>query len=197
MEVATGRALLDAIADLARLRTAVFRDFPYLYQGSAAYEEAYLHTYAGAPGAFLALARDGDQVVGASSALPLSAEAPELQRPFLESAPDGHPEFDLGDVLYLGESVLLPAYRGQGLGHRFFDLREAHAEALGLHVKTFCAVQRPPDHPLRPQPERTLSAFWQARGYAERPDLFTEVRWQDVDQTGETPKTMRFWVRKD
>ena len=80
---------------------------------------------------------------------------------------------------------------------RFFDLREAHAESLGLHVKTFCAVQRPPDHPLRPQPERTLSAFWRARGYVERPDLHTEMRWQDVGQTEESAKTIRFWVKKD
>ncbi len=196
VEVATGDDLRAAIPDLARLRIRVFREFPYLYVGDAAYEEQYLQTYAEAPGAFLALARDGEEVVGVSSALPLIYETAEVQRPFLNTALNTA-EFDPGDILYLGESVLLPQYRGQGLGHRFFDLREDHAGALGLRVKTFCAVQRPADHPLRPQPYRTLNAFWQARGYTERPDLQTEMSWRDVNEAHATPKPMHFWVKKD
>lgn len=191
LSTATGDELRAAIPDLARLRREVFRAFPYLYEGDQAYEEEYLRTYAEAPGALVALARDGEKVVGASTAIPLTQETAEVQRPFLHN-----PEFDVQDILYLGESVLLPEYRGQGLGHKFFDVREAHAEQLGLAVTTFCAVQRPEDHPLRPQPYRTLNAFWQARGYTERPDLTTEMSWQDVGESHETAKPMRFWVRK-
>ena len=188
---ATGAELRAALPDLARLRMTVFRDFPYLYEGSAEYEQHYLETYLQAPGAFVALARDGDRVVGASTALPLVHETPEVRRPF-----EGSPEFDPADVLYLGESVLLPDYRGRGLGHAFFDQREAHARTLGLPVTAFCAVQRPPSHPARPGGYRPLDAFWQARGYTERPDLQTEMSWQDLGDTQETPKPMRFWVRQ-
>ncbi|SEI91961.1 hypothetical protein SAMN04488058_102220 [Deinococcus reticulitermitis] len=190
----TGPELLAAIPDLARLRMGVFRAFPYLYEGSAGYEEAYLRTYAEAPGALVALARDGERVVGASTALPLVQETPDIQRPFL--AAEQRREFDVARILYLGESVLLPEYRGQGLGHLFFDVREAHARALGLTVCTFCAVQRPADHPATPPGYRALGAFWHARGYQERPDLQTELSWQDVGEAGESPKPMRFWVRR-
>jgi hypothetical protein len=41
----TGEALAAALPDVARLRIAVFRAYPYLYDGDAAYEEAYLQTY--------------------------------------------------------------------------------------------------------------------------------------------------------
>lgn len=181
-----------AIPELARLRMAVFRDFPYLYEGSADYEERYLRTYAQAPGMFVALARDGQQVVGASTALPMTQETAEVQRPFLNSD-----EFDVQNILYLGESVLLPAYRGRGIGHRFFDLREEHARRLGLSVTTFCAVQRPAHHPARPTDDRPLNAFWQSRGYTERPDLTTEMFWQDVGDRSETPHGMRFWIRRE
>lgn len=187
---ATGDELRAALPDLARLRMEVFRDFPYLYEGSAEYEERYLGTYLRAPGALVVLARDGERVVGASTALPLIFETPEVQAPFLTS------EFDLGGVLYLGESVLLPAYRGQGLGHRFFDEREAHAERLGLAVTTFCAVQRSPLPPTLPLGFRSLHSFWRSRGYVERPDLQTTMRWADVGEAEETPKVMRFWVRR-
>ena len=64
---ATGDEVRVAIPDLARLRQAVFRAFPYLYEGSAEYEERYLRTYLGSPGAVVVLARDGERVVGAIS----------------------------------------------------------------------------------------------------------------------------------
>ncbi|MPY66692.1 GNAT family N-acetyltransferase [Deinococcus sp. SDU3-2] len=187
---ASGEELRSALPDLARLRTEVFRDFPYLYDGHPEYEERYLQTYLEAPGALVVLVRDGNEVVGASTALPLVAETAEIQRPFLGS------EFDPGEVLYLGESVLRSEYRGRGLGHRFFDEREAHARRLGLPVTAFCAVQRPADHPARPEDYRPLNAFWQARGYVERPDLETTLGWPDVGETADTPKPMRFWVKR-
>lgn len=187
---ASGEKLRAALPDLARLRTEVFRDFPYLYDGNPEYEERYLQTYLEAPGALALLVRDGAEVVGASTALPLVAETQELQRPFLAS------EIGPGDVLYLGESVLRAQYRGRGLGHRFFDEREAHARRLGLPVTAFCAVQRPADHPARPADYRPLNAFWHSRGYVERPDMETALSWPDVGETRETPKPMRFWVRR-
>lgn len=187
----TGDELRAALPDLARLRMAVFREFPYLYAGSLDYEQHYLETYVQAPGAFVALARDGERVVGASTALPLTQETAELRRPFEQSG-----EFDVSEVLYFGESVLLPEYRGRGLGHAFFDQREGYAQQLGLPVTAFCAVQRPDDHPARPTPYRDLHAFWRARGYTERLGLHTTLSWQDLGEQAETPKPMRFWVRR-
>lgn len=186
----SGPELQPLIPDLARLRLKVFHDFPYLYAGSADYEERYLQTYLNAADSLVVVARDGAQVVGASTALPLVQETAEIQAPFQAS------EFDPEDVLYLGESVLLPEFRGRGLGHAFFDHREAHARDLGLGVSTFCAVQRPDDHPRRPAAYRPLNAFWTARGYTERPDLTTTLSWQDLDESHEAPKPMRFWVRR-
>ena len=192
VQAVRGAALAPFTGDLARLRIEVFREFPYLYGGSAAYEETYLRTYLEAPDAVVILARDGNRVVGASSALPLTQETPELRAPFHT------PEFDERDVLYLGESVLLPEYRGRGLGHAFFDGREAHARALGLGVTAFCAVQRPQEHPARPASYRPLNAFWAARGYVERPDLHTTLSWPDLGGDGhDTPKPMHFWVRRE
>lgn len=185
-----GPDLAPFIPALARLRTLVFRAHPYLYDGDPAYEERYLQTYLDAPDAIIVLACDGETIVGASSALPLTQETDDIR------APLHGPEFDPADVLYLGESVLTAEYRGRGLGHAFFDHREAHAARLGLNTTAFCAVQRPDDHPARPTPYRTHHAFWAARGYTERPDLTTTLSWKDLGNHHETPKPMRYWIRK-
>lgn len=46
----TGADLVRAVDTLAVLRIAVFAEFPYLYDGSADYEAAYMREFMAAPG---------------------------------------------------------------------------------------------------------------------------------------------------
>lgn len=191
VEALTGPALAAALEDLGRLRIAVFREWPYLYDGSLAYEHGYMAKFAAAPGAVVIAARDRDRIVGAATAVPLANHADAFAAPFRARG------YDVDRIFYFGESVLLPAYRGQGLGHAFFDGREAHARALGGYSQaTFCAVVRPADHPLRPADYRPLDAFWTKRGYARVEGFVTSFGWKDIDQPAETEKTMQFWMRE-
>ncbi|MDR2877573.1 MAG: GNAT family N-acetyltransferase [Chromatiales bacterium] len=186
----SGEAIAAVLPDLARLRITVFRDWPYLYDGSEAYEREYLARFAAARGAVCVVARDGEAIVGASTAAPMAEEAPGFAAPFRAA---GH---DLANIFYCGESVLLRAYRGQGIGHRFFDLREAHARALGgFSCTTFCRVIRAEDHPLRPADYIPLDAFWRKRGYAPMPGFVTHYDWKDIDQPEQTSHPMEFWMK--
>ena len=180
----------DAIDALAALRIAVFREWPYLYDGDLDYERGYLAEFAAAPDAVLVIARDGDAIVGAATASPLKAQKAEFLSPLIAQG------WDVGRTFYFGESVLLPGYRGQGIGHAFFDHREAGARAAGAGIATFCAVQRPADHPLRPADYRPLDAFWTKRGYAKVVELTTSFDWLDIGETQETPHPMQFWARQ-
>lgn len=191
LERVGGRRIADSLPALARLRITVFRDFPYLYAGSEDYERSYLQTYIDAPDSVMVLVFDGEELVGASSGIPLVDEVADLRRPFEQA---GHP---VERVFYCGESVLLPAYRGRGLGVRFFEEREAHARSLGrFDLICFAAVQRPAGHPHRPAGYVPLDDFWQRRGYRRRPDLTTTFSWQDLDEPSETPKPMMFWTKE-
>ena len=187
----SGAALLPYIPELARLRIEVFRDFPYLYDGTLEYEQKYLQTYIDNPESVIVLALDDKQVVGASTAIPMKDETPELQKPFIEHG------YDLNQVFYCSESVLNKAYRGLGIGVRFFEEREAHAAELGgfEHI-TFCCVERPIDHPRRPADYVPLDKFWNKRGYVKHPELQTRYVWKDIDDEEETPKLMTFWLKE-
>lgn len=190
IETFTGAALAPYIADLARLRTVVFRAFPYLYDGDASYEGGYLRSYAETPGAAIVLARDGARIIGAATCMPLAAETENVTAPFRARG------FDPRRFFYFGESVLLAEYRGRGVGVAFFAAREAHARAASeADFATFCAVIRPPDHPARPSGHVPLDSFWKKRGYLPRPDLVCAMRWRDVGAAGESEKRLGFWMK--
>ena len=192
IERKSGSALAQYIPGLARLRIEVFRDFPYLYDGDLDYEKKYLQTYIDTPESVIVLAFDGDKVVGASTAIPMKFETEELKRPFIDNG------YHLDEVFYCSESVLNKDYRGLGLGVRFFEEREAHAEELGgfKHI-TFCCVERPVDHPRRPANYVPLDQFWTKRGYVKHPELHTTYLWKDLDDTEETAKPMTFWLKHE
>ena len=178
------------LPDLARLRIQVFRDFPYLYDGNYDYEEKYLKTYTDSPESVIVLVLDGGKVVGATTGIPMEAEAPEFQQPFVDHG------FEPKKIFYCGESVLLKEYRGRGIYPRFFEEREGHARALGrFDWSCFCCVQRPADHPRRPSDYAPLDRIWNKFGYAKHPELATTYSWKDLDEEEESPKPMVFWMK--
>jgi GNAT superfamily N-acetyltransferase len=183
-------AIEQHIEALGLLRIAVFRDFPYLYEGDLHYERAYLDVYVRSAESLLFAVYDDQRMVGATTALPLAAETLEVQQPWRQAG------YEVADIYYFGESILLPAYRGIGLGHRFFDEREQYMAALGKYkISTFCAVDRPLNHPLRPAAYRPNDAFWTKRGYTRMPELHCNMHWKDVDQMEESNKTLTFWMK--
>lgn len=191
IETIIGSALAPWLDPVAELRTRVFRDYPYLYDGSAAYERAYLETYLDCPESIVLLVFDDDTgtVVGASTGLPMAAADAAFRAPFDSAG------IDPAQVFYFGESVLLPEYRGRGIGHRFFDLREQRAGKLGLPLTAFCAVDRPPDHPKRPDDYRPLDGFWTSRGYVKRAGLRAEFDWKEIGAGVESRHSLTFWLR--
>jgi len=191
LETVSGPAQLRPLLPaLARLRAAVFRDWPYLYDGDAGSEERYLAAYAESPGAAVVVALDGAEPVGAATCQPMAEAAAPVREAFRGRG------LDPARFCYFGESVLLPQYRGHGIGVGFFAAREAQARALGLDHAAFCAVVRNPNDPRRPKEYLPLDGFWRRRGYTPRPDLSCVFRWREVGDDGrETPHSLAFWLK--
>ncbi len=80
---------------------------------------------------------------------------------------------------------------------RFIEERENHARGLGgMTHCTFCAVERPQDHPRRPEDYVPLDEFWRNRGYLPRPDLPPPSAGRIWTKRKESPKPMSFWIKE-
>lgn len=188
-KIVTGKEIEKHIPALAWLRISVFREFPYLYDGSESYEKEYLSTYLKSNLSLFVLALDAGNIVGAASAMPLKNETEEVRKPFEEHG------IDINDVFYFGESVLLKDYRGKGIGKVFMQEREKYAIKNNFKITAFCGVLRPVNHTRRPVDFRPLDAFWIKQGYEKQPEMITHFVWQDLDEEVATPKEMMFWLK--
>lgn len=200
IETLTGERLQKHLDDLARLRITVFAEYPYLYDGDLDYEADYLAKFAALEGAIIVAAADDGEIIGAATGSPLAHQFEEFSGP-LASA--GH---DISKIFYCGESVLLPAYRGRGIGHKFFDEREAQARRLQLDQSCFLSVLRAGDHPARPQGYRPLDEFWRKRGYQPLEGVTATFDWRehmpgdeeagDVERSrDEVAHKLQYWMR--
>jgi GNAT superfamily N-acetyltransferase len=185
----TGPEIAAHLPALAALRRIVFRSWPYLYDGALPSEADTLSSFATSRTAGLAIAFDEDTPVGAATCVHMPEEDTHVSAPYRDAG------IDLWRICYFGESVLLEAYRGQGIGVLFFELREAQARSIpGVDTACFCVVERPDDHPLRPAGHVKLDAFWRKRGYAPT-ELVCKMAWKQVDSDDKVQNTLRFWTK--
>lgn len=189
--VKTGANIAPYLEQLAHLRITVFREYPYLYDGTQEYEKKYLQTYIRSERAMAVLVFDGDTIIGVSTGVPMMDETEEFKAPFLRAG------LSPGNIFYCGESVLLSEYRGKGIYKEFFKTREKHAVSItGITHSCFCAVVRPDGHPLTPKNYQPLDKIWEHFGYKARNDLVTHYRWKDIDQAEQTDHPMMYWIKK-
>jgi GNAT superfamily N-acetyltransferase len=189
----TGSNLAKHVKELAKLRVEVFAEWPYLYKGQVETDVTYIDVLTRHQEACLVAVFDADELVGAATASPLSAQDDWVKTPFLHAGMPAH------GIMYFGESVLKPPYRGQGYGHAFFEGREAQARAHGYTQATFCSVMRSDDDPRRPPHYRALDPFWTKRGYEPWQGVKADLSWPEVGQDNKPIKdsshTLQFWGR--
>jgi GNAT superfamily N-acetyltransferase len=192
--VVVGTEIAEFIDDLARLRIEVFRVFPYLYQGDVENERRYLANYAANPHSVVVLAIDSSTtalpIIGAATAMPITSHGDNVAASLTAAG------IDPGHVFYFGESVLLAAYRKRGIGHAFFDHRQAAAKRCGFSIAAFCAVDRGDNHPATPPDYVPHDRFWSGHGFVRRPDLVTYMEWRDVGDAGLSRKPLVFWLKQ-
>lgn len=186
----SGKDVHRYLDDVAYLRIQIFREFPYLYDGNMDYEKEYLNVYSQSQESLMVLAFHDQKIIGVSTAVPLKDEMVEIQAPFAAN------HLPINDYFYLGESVLLEPFRGQGIYKYFFSLREEAARMGGYRYATFLAVDRPLDHPLKPLDYQPMDPVWKYFGYELQPHLKTLLAYQQIDSSEPVSNEMMFRLKE-
>jgi GNAT superfamily N-acetyltransferase len=198
IEVKRGAELQSVIPAVVRLRTEVFRDWPYLYDGDPVYEKRNLGTYTASPlatntespRAAVVVALANEAIVGASIGVPLVDESDNVKAPFVARG------WDPARFFYYGEFMLRREFRGRGIGAVLFAALEAHAKAVSdCDPAVLATVVRLPDHPASPPGYMPIDGLWAGRGFTRRPDLVCRLAWKEVGTDRESEHELVFWMK--
>lgn len=187
----TGAAIRTYIPSIAKVRSEVLKEFPYLRAGNVEEDTRYLQRCSQSKDAIAVLVFDGPKVVGVSTGVPLEEERAFIQKPFIMRGED------ISDYYYFGLCALLPPYRGRGIAHHFFDIREEHVQ----HLKRFrkiCLTDplRPKNHDHQPKDYISLDAFWKKRGYVKHQELICQFAWHEQDGKEPVPVSLVYWIKE-
>lgn len=187
----TGHAIKPYLSSLARLSTEVFREYPYLCDTHPEIEIDHLKKYSLSEESIAVILFEGSTVVGAATGIPLSKEEEALQKPFKQH------DLDPKKYYHFGEALLLKAYRGRGVGHHFYELREDHARKLSVYEQAcFYMIDRIEEDPLKPSDYYPLDDFWRKRGFVHHKELKTLQKWKSHHEEVESEKECSFWIKK-
>lgn len=176
---------------MAKLRMEVLREYPFQEESDLYREMQYLRKIAACKETIAVMIFDGTTLVGASVGYPLSIEEPNIAKPFSEK------KLPIDSFYYFGDSILLRQYRGRGIGHHFFDAREAHVHHYKKYKYIcFCVPECLDEKREQPADYIPLVDFWRKRGYIHHPELHCIMSWKNLGDAHPTEKTMHFWVKE-
>lgn len=188
MQIIHGKEIKNHIDELGRFRIEIFREYPYLYEGSLEYERAYLRRYSENAESFLIITKDSLGIVGACTGIPISGESQEFQSFFLET--------NKNEIYYIGEVMLRPGARGKKLGSRLLAAALSLIDPNQYKKVALCTVDRGSNHPLSPENYCPPDYLWRKFAFQKVAHLTAYLDWKDIGQTHETRKPMNVWFRE-
>lgn len=187
----TGSHLRNHVHSIAKLRLDILEEYPFFEKSDLYQQLQFLERYVTCKEAIGILVFDHSTLVGASMGIPLMQERMSIQAPLQAHFHDIH------SFYYFGESMLLKPYRNRGIGHHFFDMREAHVQLLQKYTHIcFLDPLRPDLDHRKPADYLPVRDFWKKRGYAYHPEITCVLSWKDADTHLSTSKTLAFWLKK-
>lgn len=191
IQLVKGKELLANIAELAKLRLKIFREYPYLYEGDSASEESYLSLFASSSDAFFIVAKGESQLVGAISGIPLDFAQKEIRDAFCQSTIESGGYYALCDILVLKE------HRNRKIGSILYKEFENQLLKMKRYTKlVLWQIVRAQDDPRRPNDYFSLDDFWRKKGFIKHPELVCYIPWKEVSDEKAISHRFEFWVKE-
>jgi len=150
---------------LAEMRVNEFCNFPYLYSGNAKDDaDYYCSGYPDEHDSMLIGAYNGNEIVGICSGLPFSSNMNFLKDWISQAQSQG---IDASKSYYLGELIVLPAYRKLGIADKILSRFFNSVIEMNYPNIVLVTAIRPDDHSLRPVDYVDTDNIWLKRGFSK------------------------------
>jgi hypothetical protein len=190
IKVLHGKEIAPYVQDITALCLTVYREYPYLYEGTVSEYEPYIQSYADSPNGIVCLLFEGDRLVGATTGIPIHEMRDRFQEPFKKIGED------LTSIFYLGEMVLLKGYRGKRYASQmYFEFEQSVKDANRYAKICFCTIKESEDHPLKPAGYVSLEDVCIRAGFIKHEELNFTGYWTVIGETEESPQHLYYWIK--
>lgn len=179
---------------LSSWRISSFRDFPYLYEGNAEYEEEYLNGFCANSRSVMFRAYCNAETIALLSGLPLESSFEIIQETAALSALC---EVPCHDMFYISEVIVHPEYQGRGLARTLMKQAEEYAATQGYRAACFLTVVRDNHDPRKPAYYYDPDLIWSRFGYT-RTTITTSFDWPTRQLDGTVRNTAHelvYWFK--
>jgi hypothetical protein len=173
---------------IASLRLMMFKEFPYLYEGSLEQEEKYLSFYTDFPDGRVVLAKQGGCIAGLLTGMPMISICEHISD--FKKTLDEHKR-TLNGAYYYGEGLVLPAYRGQGMLTKMFEVLNNEIKIMGYNHAYGITVIRDKNDARRPAHYRDTDTLWDRMGLTKTTMVYGG-KWPTIIKTGDTAIEMNY-----
>lgn len=190
IEVLKGPEVIPYLQKLAELRIEFYRNYPYLYEGNITDEETYLNMYAKSKDSLLVIAKNGDDIVGAVTGIPMLESKEENKQLYAQK------QIPAEHIFYLGELVLSQDYQKSDLLERLYLQLENAVKGLERYsLLAVCEIERSPEDTKKPVSALSSEVLWANRGFTKQPQLYTTDAWKDVGDLEKSDHHLFFWYK--
>lgn len=186
-----GEQIRPYIRELARLCLDVYREWPYLYEGSEAECIEYVEErYVKKPDSVVCIALEGKTLIGAVMGLPLCHAPQHYLACYNEKDQEG--------VFYWGELAVYPKYRNLKIAKEMYTTMGKAVIASGKYkAMAFCEVIRSAEFKY-PMPGNYVGhgTLWNALGFEKKENLTCQGKWKLVGEQEESSQLMVYWWKQ-
>lgn len=190
-KIVQGAEIIPFYQRLWNLCALMYREYPYLYDATDTDYTYYLESYACSPSSRIILAFDGPELVGAITGIKMADYTAEhYKKPLREQG------YNLEELYYLGDILLLPEYRDEGYEKMMYEQLEKNIrqDSRYTHLAYLELGDSNCNH-IRTDYDKLRDAFLRQLGFERHPELSFITYYEIIGEREESPHAMVYWLK--
>ena len=180
-KISKGDDLKELIPEISKARLELFKEFPYLYEGTYEDELKYLNEFVNNPKSIILTVHKENKLIAfvTATAVESGFELTEAIKDLMQKQ-----GLDTSKYFYISEMMVYPEFRSFELQNQLKKDIENYARENSYTMTCFLSVFRENNHPLRPQDYKEISRLWKFNKY-RKTNISVKFEWNTVQKDSE------------